>query len=124
LRRVLVWAHLPLALGFPIGEMGVGGRSRRIVTSQSTQRRDIYYSGLVQGVGFRYTAHRLARNYQVTGFVQNLPDGRVHMIVEGTRQEIDSFLQDVVRSMSGYIQDQAVDVVSATGEYSGFTVRF
>jgi len=104
--------------------MGVGGWSHRILTGQSNQRREIYYSGRVQGVGFRYTVHRLARNYQVTGFVQNLPDGRVHMIVEGTRQDLESLFQDVARSMSGYIRDQTVDVVSPTGEYGDFTIRF
>ena len=95
-----------------------------MVPSPPPQRRDIYYSGLVQGVGFRYTTHRLARNYEVTGFVQNLPDGRVHMIVEGVGREVDSFLHDLARSMSGYIEDQAVDVVSSTGEYAEFAIRF
>jgi acylphosphatase len=45
------------------------------------QRREVHYSGHVQGVGFRYTTRSIARGYEVTGFVQNLEDGRVSRVV-------------------------------------------
>ena len=46
-------------------------------------RKTIYYSGRVQGVGFRWTTRRIACEYDVTGYVMNLPDGRVELAVEG-----------------------------------------
>ena len=54
------------------------------------QQREVYYAGRVQGVGFRYTVRSLAARFDVTGFVRNLPDGRVHLVVEGAADEIDA----------------------------------
>ena len=94
------------------------------MSTSRSQRRDVLYSGRVQGVGFRYTVHRLARDHEVTGFVRNLPDGCVRLVVEGQADEMDRFLEDVARTMSGYIRDTTVDVVSATGQFGEFTIRF
>jgi len=47
------------------------------------ERRRLYYSGHVQGVGFRYTCQSLARGFDVAGYVRNLPCGRVELVVEG-----------------------------------------
>ena len=87
------------------------------------QRREIYYSGRVQGVGFRYTAQRIAQQYEVCGFVHNLPDGRVHMIVEGQPTELDDFLKDLNNSMAAYVRDSVVNQREGTGEFSGFEIR-
>ena len=46
-------------------------------------RWHIFFSGKVQQVGFRYTAHYLARGLGVSGWVDNLPDGRVEMEAQG-----------------------------------------
>ena len=51
------------------------------------KRARVYYSGRVQGIGFRYTAREVACGYEVTGFVRNLPDGRVEMAAEGDEEE-------------------------------------
>ena len=53
------------------------------------ERRAVYYTGRVQGVGFRFTARSLAQSFAVTGMVQNLSDGRVLVIAEGTSAELD-----------------------------------
>ncbi len=58
-------------------------------------RAHIYYSGRVQGVGFRYTIQDCARRLGLTGWVKNLPDGRVEMTVEGTKENIDQLCRDV-----------------------------
>ena len=50
-------------------------------------RRHLFYSGRVQGVGFRFTAQRIASGFAVTGWVRNLPDDRVEMLVEGEKDE-------------------------------------
>ena len=53
----------------------------------------VHYSGNVQGVGFRATASMIARRHPVTGWVRNLPDGRVEAVLEGPRQAVESMLE-------------------------------
>ncbi|MEN6405143.1 MAG: acylphosphatase [Thermoguttaceae bacterium] len=87
------------------------------------QQREIYYAGHVQGVGFRYTVRSLAAGFDVTGFVRNLPDGRVQVVVEGQPREIDEFLDSVQREMSHYIQAAHQTTLSATGRFAMFEIR-
>ena len=54
------------------------------------ERRQVRYSGHVQGVGFRYTAVSISRRHTVTGFVQNLSDGSVVLVAEGQAKSLDS----------------------------------
>jgi acylphosphatase len=68
----------------------------------------VYYSGIVQGVGFRYTAQSLARQFTVAGWVRNLPDGRVELLAEGEPAEVDGFLAAVAKHMGGYILETTV----------------
>jgi acylphosphatase len=86
-------------------------------------RHTVYYTGHVQGVGFRYTTHSIARNHQVTGYVRNLPDGRVELVAEGNRQEIDAFLEAIRDRLANHIRDERCDVGPATGEFSRFDIR-
>lgn len=87
------------------------------------QRTTVLFSGHVQGVGFRYTTHSIARQFEVTGYVQNLPDRRVELVAEGERKEIDAFLQDVRERFFNHIRDERIDTGPATGEFSGFEIR-
>jgi acylphosphatase len=86
-------------------------------------RLKVYYSGRVQGVGFRYTVKSLVPGYDVTGTIRNLPDGRVELVVEGTRSEIDEFLQAIRNSGLGRLIDRE-DVVGdeAAGQLRGFEI--
>ena len=86
-------------------------------------RCTVYYKGHVQGVGFRYTAHSIARGHEVTGYVRNLPDGRVELVAEGERRETDAFRREVRERLSNYIRDERCDVGPATGEFSNFEIR-
>ena len=86
-------------------------------------RREVYFSGQMHGVGFRYTVMRLAANLEVTGHVRNLPDGRVQLIAEGASEEIDQLLDGIRDAMGGYIRDEETIEASATGEFRGFGVR-
>ena len=88
------------------------------------RRREVYYSGRVQGVGFRYTVQALARRFAVSGFVKNLADGRVQLVVEGTAAEIGAFLAAVWAEMGHYVADTQEIAGEATGRFSGFQVRF
>ena len=96
----------------------------QIVSTSPSQRREILYSGRVPGVGFRYTVNRLARDYEVTGFVRNLPDGRVHLVAEGQAVEIERFVENVAQTMSGYVEDATTEVAPAGGHFGGLTTRF
>ena len=92
--------------------------------SQARQRRTVHFRGRVQGVGFRYTAVRIAGQFDVTGFVQNLPDGRVFVVVEGQPDEIDEFIDRLQSEMANYIRDSHVETCAANGEFDGFDVQY
>jgi acylphosphatase len=71
--------------------------------------RRVYYSGRVQGVGFRYTAHRVSRSFDVAGQVRNLRDGRVELIAEGDPAELDAFFEGIREAMEPYIRDVTIE---------------
>lgn len=86
-------------------------------------RVEIFYSGTVQGVGFRYTVRRIAGGLDVTGFVCNLRDGRVRLVAEGLSGEIERLLEAIDSSFGGYIRDQEKQQSMASGEFSSFDIR-
>ena len=61
----------------------------------SDTAKRIIFKGRVQGVGFRFTAHSIARRCQLTGMVRNLPDGSVEMIVQGHPNDISDCIRDL-----------------------------
>jgi acylphosphatase len=87
-------------------------------------RREIWYEGHVQGVGFRYTVAGVAQRYAVEGYVRNLPDGRVHLVCEGDGDDVAEFLEEVAERMDAVIRDTREDQRPATGEFSGFDIRY
>ncbi len=86
-------------------------------------RLEARVTGLVQGVGFRYTTRRAAAGFAVTGYVRNVPDGSVECVVEGDRKEIDAFLAELTEQMSGYIQRRDERTAPATGAFGSFDIR-
>lgn len=90
---------------------------------RAQERREVFYEGLVQGVGFRYTARSIASGFQVSGFVRNLSDGRVQLRAEGAPQELDRYLAAVKARMDRYITSIESASQAATGEYDGFEIR-
>ena len=88
------------------------------------ERRRGHFSGHVQGVGFRYTARSTARRYRVSGYVQNLSDGRVVVVAEGDGAELERFLADLRASMQEYLRDMQTEFGTPTGEFASFDVRF
>jgi len=92
--------------------------------AEEVQRREVYYSGRVQGVGFRYTARSIARQFAVSGYVKNLPDGRVELVVEGKSEEIRAMLSAVQAEMGRYIREVRETPSRASGRFSSFDVRF
>ncbi|MEW5895120.1 MAG: acylphosphatase [Candidatus Omnitrophota bacterium] len=68
----------------------------------------VYFRGIVQGVGFRYTVHRYATGLGLKGWVRNLPDGRVEMKAEGERQELEDLLSRIADHFQESIRDREV----------------
>ncbi len=83
----------------------------------------IFYSGRVQGVGFRYTVKSITTGYEVTGTVRNLDDGRVELIAEGDPGELAAFRQGIRESgLGGLIQREEESFEPATGDFRGFEI--
>jgi acylphosphatase len=88
------------------------------------ERVVVLYAGRVQGVGFRVTARHLACGYEVSGAVRNLADGRVELVAEGTRAELEAFLEGIATSdLSGYIANRTESWGPAEGNLRGFSIR-
>ena len=89
----------------------------------SRQRLHIFYSGRVQGVGFRYTVRTVATGFDVTGVVRNLPDGRVELIAEGGRAELEEFRKAIEDSaVGGCIRQADAAWSDAKNEFRGFEI--
>jgi acylphosphatase len=86
--------------------------------------RHVIFEGHVQGVGFRYTAHRIAGRYAVTGYVRNLPDGTVEMLVQGSAQEVDNCIREVQEEFSGHIRDTQIEAAPYNARYQDFRIAF
>ena len=91
----------------------------------SAKRMQVFFSGTVQGVGFRFTAERLARRFQVTGFVRNCEDGRVEVVAEGTEGILIEFLTAIRGSgMKDYIRDVEAHWSEAQGTFKHFGISY
>ncbi len=88
--------------------------------------RHVFYTGRVQGVGFRYTVRQLASGYDVSGWVRNLTDGRVEMLAAShDAEELAAFLHDI-RETSGVANNIKLveeESVPAPPGLMGFTIR-
>jgi acylphosphatase len=83
----------------------------------------MYYSGSVQGVGFRYSVRALVHGFEVTGTVRNLDDGRVELIAEGERGELEGLLEAVRQSDVGrFIRREEHDWTDAINEFRSFEI--
>ena len=89
------------------------------------KRMQVFFSGTVQGVGFRFTAERLARRFSVTGFVRNLDDGRVEVTAEGSEKPLVEFLTAIRESgMKLYIRDVEAHWSSAEECFNRFSITY
>jgi len=84
---------------------------------------NVLFSGHVQGVGFRYTSLQVAKEFEVSGYVQNLPDGRVQLEVEGTREDVSAFIKAVEERMHGCIRNVERSARSRPAQFKGFLIR-
>ena len=86
--------------------------------------KHIIFTGRVQGVGFRFTTHRIAMRYDLTGFVKNLPDGSVEMVAQGTESEISASLADIQEMFAGYLVNTKVTDTPLNTTYNKFIIAF
>ena len=86
-------------------------------------RRQYLASGRVQGVGFRATTASVARGFPVVGFVRNLSDGRVEIVVEAEPEQVDAFIEAVQAVMAANISHLETHTEATTGEFGHFEVR-
>lgn len=85
-------------------------------------RAHIFFSGNVQGVGFRYTCSSYAQQLQLTGWVKNLPDGRVEAVTEGPREKIEELLLRLKGQFGSFIRDQHIEWLEARREFDQFSI--
>ena len=86
-------------------------------------RMHIFYSGHVQGVGFRYTVKSVAAGFEVLGTVRNLIDGRVEMVGEGQREELEAFRNAIREAgLEHFIRNEEISWGEAAGEFRGFEI--
>jgi acylphosphatase len=85
--------------------------------------RQVFYEGRVQGVGFRYTCKRIARGFEVTGWVRNLPDGRVELQCSGTIEEVEAFLEAIAESeLQSHIRNVTALPLVGLADARGFEI--
>ena len=83
----------------------------------------VFYSGRVQGVGFRYSVRKVANEFEVTGSVRNLADGRVELVAEGNTDELEAFRQGIRESgLEHFIQQEQVNWGEAKNDFRGFEI--
>ena len=92
---------------------------------KTTHRAHLFYSGRVQGVGFRHEAESLAHRVGVVGWVKNLPDGRVEVVCEGTQEKITELLSALQEgSLGRFIKKVDCAWEKPTNQYDDFCVEF
>jgi acylphosphatase len=88
------------------------------------KRVHVFYSGKVQGVGFRFTTLEIARDVGVAGWVKNLPDGRVEVAAEADEPVLNNFLSRIQQDLQYYIRRADVSWQQPAQGLSDFTIKF
>ena len=105
-------------------------RSRPVDPSRKARlmarrRVHVFYSGRVQGVGFRLHAEETARSHGVVGWVKNLRDGRVELIAEGPEETLERFLSEIRNGpMKNFIVAVELSWSHAGDAFDEFEIRY
>lgn len=87
-------------------------------------RLHLFISGTVQGVNFRYFTKEQADTFSLTGWVKNLPDGRVEILAEGTKDKLEQFRTWCQKGPpSAQVEIVKEKWSDAPGEFSDFTIN-
>lgn len=82
-----------------------------------------WFEGHVQGVGFRYQTVSVAKGFEVTGYVRNLADGRVHLYAEGEENEVVAFQAEVESELKDYIRASEIQTGQGTRTCENFRIQ-
>lgn len=86
--------------------------------------KKIFYAGHVQGVGFRYSVKQIAAGFDLSGWVRNLPDGRVELALQGEAKEVEALIEDIERShLNGFIKESQTEELGVDTGLRGFSIR-
>ena len=88
------------------------------------KRIHAYFSGKVQGVGFRFTVLRIAEDLKICGWVKNLSDLKVEVLAEAEEDGLREFLAQIQEHFARYILDVDLDWSDPTNEFQDFGVKF
>jgi acylphosphatase len=91
--------------------------------ADTVQHDTVFYSGHVQGVGFRYSVLQIAREFEVAGYVRNLVDGRVQLEAEGAGADLDAFVAAITERMHGFIRKAERTTERRERQFTGFAIR-
>jgi acylphosphatase len=84
----------------------------------------VFYEGNVQGVGFRWSVRQIAKGFDVTGSVRNLPDGRVELLAAGDEAEVRAFLEAILQSeLRAHIKKHSETPLPNPPPFRGFEIR-
>jgi acylphosphatase len=116
--------QIGLVLSLLLLTAGVGGTARADAKPDPKPvARMVYYTGKVQGVGFRATAVEISGNYPVTGWVKNLADGRVQLLAEGPKESVEAFLKAIRMHWKDNIEKEEAEELKASGKYKKFEIE-
>ena len=82
------------------------------------------FVGRVQGVGFRYTVHRKAGQYEIAGFVRNLPDRTVELVAQGPGTDVNTYLEDIQDYYGRSIREIKTTDLAPNPRYTDFRIRY
>lgn len=87
-------------------------------------RAHVFIRGKVQGVYFRQNTKQVATKHRVTGWVCNLPDGRVEAVFEGDKIDINEVITWChIGPANSRVDDVDVRLEKYTGEFASFTIN-
>ena len=93
-------------------------------TTTGVRHVTVFFSGHVQGVGFRYKTLQVAKEFDLSGYVRNLADGRVQLEAEGDPGEVEAFVAEVKDRLSVFIRKTEISEDHRKPVFKGFTIAF
>ena len=86
--------------------------------------KQVFYSGSVQGVGFRYSVKQIAKGFSIIGWVKNLADSRVEMQIAGEPEEVAEFLSAITQSeLRAHIRETSENALTTLPDVRSFEIR-
>jgi acylphosphatase len=121
-----IWGHQEAKFAAALEKLlPFGGEWSSIYPQTMPIAKHIFYTGRVQGVGFRYTTKQLALGFDISGFVRNLPDGRVELFVQSFEpEELFGFLEELEEnsSLSNHIKEKEAHRATPDLNIKGFSI--